>query len=250
MISATSAVERRCVWKMADLLRAQLFYDGYRRTRADAIRTGFDHGQSVLRRADSAGGFHANIRANDGAHQTDIFDGGTGGGHAGGRLDEIGAGFDGKFAGEFLFVLGEEASFDDDFEMRLGIVRGIGESVDFVVNKRDIAILERADVDDHIYFLRTLANAGQRFEQLHGSKSGALRKSDDGASEHIRALQQFGRKVYPNGLHADAGEVVLASLFAELFDLRFAGIGFKDGMVDESSDGLPVASGRNRRRHG
>src|SRR5438132_219896 len=42
---------------------------------------------------------------------------------------------------------------------------------------------------------------------------------------------------HPVGIHAHAGEVVLARLAADLGDLGACGVGFEDGVIDEGGDG-------------
>ena len=101
---------------------------------------------------DTARGLYTDVRANHGAHEANVFDCGAGSRHSGGGLHEIGSSLDRKFTGEFLFVVGEQAVFDDDLQVRLAVVARVGERVDFILNtvqndRKEITHVVAGDVE-------------------------------------------------------------------------------------------------------
>ena len=123
----------------------------------------------MFRGLDAAGGFHPDadpgfikVIADRFEHHERHRHRGGGRDFAGRRLDEIGAGAHGDFAGDSDVVVGLElASFENHFEVG-GAARFLGRG-DFIEDAVVIAGEELAAVDHHVDFIRAIAGRAADF---------------------------------------------------------------------------------------
>ncbi len=88
----------------------------------------------------------------------------------------------------------------------------------------EVLRLQRADVDDHVDFLRAVGDGALRLEGLDLGAVGPEREADDRADldvrhpEHLRAERHVGR------VDADRGETEAPRFLAERLDLVARGV--------------------------
>src|ERR1019366_4597149 len=130
----------------------------------------------------------------------------------------------------------------DHLALGAAIPAGLDDRADIPEDEGIFAALERADVDDHVDFLRPLPNRGAGFHGLRFRRLRAQREADDAANLHARSIQELAGDRDPRRIYAHRVELVLARLPAELFDVGPRGVGPQDGVVDKLGD--------VQRRHG
>lgn len=220
---------------MALLLRAAGIDDLDAGAGPDTGRAGGYHFPEIFQGADATRGFDAHDRADCASHEFNIGDGGTGGGEAGGGLDEIGVGGLGEAAREDLLLVVEEGGFENDFDDGTGGVAGLDDGGDIVLDFIELAGAHGADIQDHIDFASSGADGGGGFGDLTFGGGSAEGERDDGADCDGGAGEFLGSERDPIRVDADAGEDVVACFGAETDDIGADGFGFQDSVVDKTS---------------
>src|ERR1017187_1466964 len=200
---------------------------------ADPGGAGGGHGLDVLEGANAATGFHPDVGTHRGAHQSDVVDGGAGGGKAGRSLDEIGARRLTNLAGDGLLIVVEERGLQNHFDDCAGLVSHPHDALNIVPDGIGIARTQRAHVDHHVDFLRPGAQRSGGFAHLGVGAGGAQRETYHAAHLH-RGTGEFRLdQRHPVGIHADAGKAVLARFAADFDHVVAGGFGLEDGVIDE-----------------
>jgi hypothetical protein len=132
----------------------------------------------------------------------------------------------------FFFDVGEEAGFEDDFEFAAGEVSDLGGGADVGFDVAEEAALEGADVDHHVDFGGSVVDGALGLDALGGGGGCAEREAGYGADFDFAAIEGVGGVGDPIRVNADAEELVLARLVAELHDISFCGVGAQKGVVD------------------
>ncbi len=190
------------------------------------------------KRADAAGRLDAHVRTHHAAHQRDIVRGGAGGAEAGGCLDEIRARQLAQGAGHGLLVVVQQRRLQNHLDDGAGVVRHLHHLLDIQLHRFVIARAQRADVDHHVDFLRARRAAPRRSPPL--SPRCWWRPAGKPTTVHTltrRSGQFRAHQRHPVGIHADAGEAVLARLAADLDHVGARGVGLENGVVDQRGDG-------------
>ena len=125
-------------------------------------------------------------------------------------------------------------------------VRGFHHVAQFAQNIFVVAVLEPADVEDDINFLRAVVNGRLGFKTFRVAGHRAEREADGAGDLHIAAFQKMARGGDPRAVDADAVKFVFARLGAEFFDVLDGGVRPDQGMVNEPGQG----GGSGWQRHG
>jgi hypothetical protein len=104
--------------------------------------------------------------------------------------------------------------------------------------------LQRADIDDHVDFSRTIEDGSSCLVLLRVCSRGAKWKSHDGTDCYPTPPQQAGTGGDPGWVHADAGESELRRLAAERLDLGLRRVGLQQRMVDHRRHVARATTGR------
>ena len=145
---------------------------------ADAVTACFEIGFHSLFCADSAGGFHFDIRSDVLFEKGDILEGRACGAEACGCLDIVGACFCYDLAEADLFFFGEIAGLDDDLEDLI-----LGQSLEgFDLGKYcgKVTVFNVRDVDHHIDFICAVIDGLLGLCCLCLGYAVAQRETDDG----------------------------------------------------------------------
>ncbi len=186
----------------------------------------------IVKGADAARGLDAYGRADHAPHEGYVLGGSAAWPKAGGGLDKVCLGGLGKLAGDDFFFVAQQRRLDDDFEDGVASVAGASDRGDVALDQFIIPRFERADVDDHIYLGRAVADGLLGLEHLALGRGSAQRKADHGADQHVAALQQLGAQLDVGGVDAHRGKVVFAGLVAQLGYLVLGGVGLENGVVN------------------
>ena len=106
----------------------------------------------------------------------------------GGNWSELDAGIERQLAGEDFFVAGQQICFEDGFDGPF--VGSFGDVPHFAKHILDIAVLEPAQVDDEINFVRAVIHGDLRFVTLGIGIGRAQRKADERDDLDFAFLQQ------------------------------------------------------------
>ena len=139
---------------------------------------------------------------------------------AGGGLDILRAGLGHHAAQLDLLLLGQQARFDDDLQQLAAAV--LLDGLDLVQHLLVQAVLDPADVDDHVDLRRAVLHGVGGLKALGGGGIVAVGEADDGADGDL-AVHIFRRLLHIAGGDADAGAAVLHAVVADGLDLRPCG---------------------------
>ena len=193
------------------------FQNGQRRAGPQTARAGLHHVYGLLPAVHAAGGLALQGIGDGGLHQPDVRHGCAAGTKAGAGFDVVGARIDASLAGEHLLLIGQVAAFNNDLYQRVG--SSFHDTANIAFQQGQIAAFQRADVDDHIHFVRAIGDGVPGFEGLDGGGVGSQRKADDRAYIYAAALEQLCRQRYMAGVDAYAGGVKGFGRFTQLGDL-------------------------------
>ena len=140
---------------------------------------------------------------------------------AGGGLDKLGAGFTDHAAHFDLFLIRQQAGLDDHLQQLTAAVRL--HRTNLLQNLIVQAVLDPADVDDHVDFIGAVFHRVGRFEAFYRGGRIAV-----GEADH-RADGDFPRRICRRLLHigsrnTDAGAAIADTVVTNGLDLRPGGI--------------------------
>src|SRR6266404_2878286 len=145
---------------------------------ADARGAGFDHGARVGHALYAARSFDAQFRSDYPTHQSDIGDGRATLRKSRRSLDEISAGTLGRLTGAHFFVVSQQRGFDDHFAGDAVFMRDLDDRMNVVLDQTIVAALQRADINYHVDFARTIHDRSAGFVGFHIRQGRAQRKSN------------------------------------------------------------------------
>ena len=154
----------------------------------------------------------------------------TGGVKSGGGLDEVGARSLGGTTGGDDLLIGEGCGLDDDLEDR--IPTGLAHAANIGFDSIDVALLDQAEVDDHVDLLSTLGDGVGGLGCFDSGGMGAGGESADRGQ--VQAIGQFQRQQARGDAHAVGTQG--RSLGDERINLGGGGLGIEEGVVDEGGD--------------
>ena len=152
------------------------------------------------------------------------------------------AGLEDDPAGPDFFVVRKEAGFDDDLDRPFG--GGLDDIAQFAQNIGVVAILETADIHDHIDLLRVVVDGGFGFKPFCVGVGRPEWETDDRCHFDVAAIQKMTCLNHPRSVHANGVEAVLASLVTEFPDILERGVRLEQRVVDvrgEVRDELQVS---------
>ena len=109
---------------------------------------------------------------------------------AGGGLDEVGSGGLGGTAGGDDLLIGEGGGLDDDLED--GARAGLAHTADIGLDGLGVALLDEAEVDDHVDLLGALGEGVGGLGGLDGGGVGAGGEAADGG--HVQVVGYVHRQ--------------------------------------------------------
>lgn len=144
------------------------------------------------------------------------------------------AGLDDEGAGEAFLGFGEQAGFEDHLDGdALGSLDDVAQ---FAENEAVIAFLQPTDIEDHVNFLGAEIDEGFSFVTFGVGVRGAEWEADDGGDEHAGVFETGGGEGDAGTVDADGVEVVLAGFGAQALDIVSGGVGFEEGVIDETGE--------------
>ena len=173
---------------------------------------GGNHRQRGLGVTNAAGSLDAELRADGVAHQFYVLHRCAAGAEAGGGFDKVRAAFQHQLAGADLFLRREQAGFQDD--LHRPFVRGLHHVAQFAQDIFVIAVLEPADVEDDIDFVRAIVDGRLGFKTFRIRRHRAERKADDTGNLDARTFQEMAGPSDPGAVDANAVKMILARLEA------------------------------------
>ena len=182
----------------------------------------------VGKAGNAAGSLDLHMGRDMGGEQLHVVERRAGLGKARGSLDVVRAGVGDALAQGDLFLVGEQAGLDDDFQ-QLSVAGGL-HGGDLLRDLLPQAVLRPADVDDHVHLVRAVRHGVGGHEALGGGGVVAVGEADDGADGQpvpnvLLRLLHVGRG------DADGGGVILHTVVADAFDLRPGGGLGQQGVV-------------------
>ena len=203
---------------------------------ADTIRSGGQHLQQVIQRADSARGFYAHLGTDRAAHQLHVVNRGARGAEAGGSFDEVGAGHLRQPAGDDFLIVIEQRGFENHFDDGASAMARRRNQRDFLLHGAVVVAAQCADVLHHVDLLRSGAQGGFGFAHFRFGGSCAERETNHGADLHFRSGQVGRGQGNPIRVHTNAGEIVLAGFGAQAQNVVARGFGPQQRVVDQAGD--------------
>jgi uncharacterized repeat protein (TIGR01451 family) len=219
-----------------DRLAALRLDDSDTRAGPDAGRARLDHRLRVLVIAHAAGRLHTDVRPDHLAHQRHVTDRRAAPAEAGAGLDEIRPGHLRHLGSNHLLFVGQLGSLENHLADDIVGVAGCHHRCDVVVQRLQVAALERADVQHHVNFGRAVLDSKLRLVSLHLRRGRAEGEADNGTHRHVAALEQVGAQRHVGAVDADRGEVVLARFPAQLRDFGGAGVRLEQRVVNQPGD--------------
>ena len=199
--------------------------------RPEARRPRGDHRLSIRTAADTARRLDPHRRAHGLAHQCDIGRRCTARGEPRRGLDEVRPRLLREAAGRALLRVGQKAGLDDDLRQGFSFCRS-DDARNIRAHIVIVPVLQAADGDHHVHFLRAVRDCLLRLEYLHRRRRRTLRKANDRAGLDARAAQLRRYIGHPNRADADGGEMILFCLAEQLVDTGSRRIRFQQGVID------------------
>ena len=161
------------------------------------------------------------------------------GGETGGGLDEIRAGRFGTAGWRRVFCVSSSSAVSRiTLTMAPAGVRGLDHGLRYrCARHRYRPSAARPTLITMSISCAPARSAAWRLGDLGLGAGGAQRKADHGADLDRRTGQFRLHQRHPVGVHAHAGETVLARLAADLDDVGAGGVGLEDGVIDQGGDG-------------
>ena len=158
---------------------------------------------------------------------------GAGGAETGRCLHKVCATFGDYLAGADFFSPRQEASLQND--LHSAVIRRLNHFVKLAEDVFVVAVLEFADVEDYIDFVRPVVHGSLGFEPFCVHVHRAERESHHAGNFYISVLQQVARLRHARAIHTHAVKAMLPGFGAQTFDVSGGSFGFEQGMVDVSS---------------
>src|ERR1035437_311287 len=206
------------------------------------------HGLQIRQRANPAGSLDAHLRPHHAAPQRPIVRGGARRAETGRSLDEIRTRQFRERAGDGFLVIVQQRRLQDYLHNGLGFVRRSNHLPNIRLDGFVVTGAQLANIDHHVDFLCAVAQRDGGFRHLGFGRGGTQRETHHGANPDRRPRQLGAHQRHPVGVHAHAGEIVLARLAADLDQVGAGGFGLEYGVVDKGCDGRvdlgqPLAGG-------
>ena len=154
-------------------------------------------------------------------HQRDIVHIGSPRREAGRGLYERGAGALAQLAGLHLLLIREQAGLDDYLHDRR--LRSLYDRADVLLNIKVVALLQGADIDDHIDLGRAVLDRAACLLRLGCSGHRPQREPDNTAGLHAGSFQLAGDKLCVAAVYAYRRKSILSRLGADSFDVCLCG---------------------------
>ena len=166
-------------------------------------------------------------------HQLDVVEGCACGGEAGAGLDVVSACLADDVTHPALLVVGQQAGLDDDLQDL--IAHSLLDGADVLAHGVVLAVLQAADVDDHIHLGCTVLDGGLGLKGL-GSGVHRTQREADHTAHRDAACHVLDGLLHIAGVDADRGRVVCNGLVAQGLDLGPCGLRLEQGVIDVGQD--------------
>ena len=175
----------------------------------------------------------------DGAHQSDIVDGGAGGAKTGGGFHEIRAGLFSEHGRLQLFASSSRTAVSRiTFTMASGAMRFLDHALDIRANGIEVTAAQAPQCSGPCRFRSsTERRCGGSFRHFDLRQRRAQGKTHDAANFDARSSKFLGDQGDPIWVHTNASEAVFLGFLADLDNVFASGVGFEQSVVDEAGGG-------------